>query len=174
VTLVEGDGFVVRTLTPDDAELLAAWRRHPDVRAWYEATDDAAAIRERYFAPERAYVTHALAERDGVPVGYAQWYPCEPEYLAAAGLVGEQGVWALDTHLAPERIGGGLGSRLVRLLVAHLVATGAERVVIDPECANARAIRAYEKAGFRPVRVMPDYDTRAGVVRDHLLMEWTG
>ena len=62
---VEGDGFVVRALTPDDAELLASWRRHPDVRAWYEATDDADAIREKYFAPERAYVTHALAERDG-------------------------------------------------------------------------------------------------------------
>jgi aminoglycoside 6'-N-acetyltransferase len=167
-----GDGFVLRLLTPDDAELLAEWRRHPDVRAWYEATDDAAAIRERYFAPDRAYVTHTIAERDGEPVGYVQWYACEPEYLAAAHLTGEEGVWAFDMHLAPDRIGSGLGPRLARLVAEHLAATVARRVVIDPEQANTRAVRTYEKAGFRTVRVMPAYDTRAGVARDHLLMEW--
>jgi aminoglycoside 6'-N-acetyltransferase len=125
--------------------------------------------------PGREHITQAIAERDGGPVAYLQWYPCEEEYLAAAHLTGEPDVWAIDMHLAPELVGSGLGAPLVRAVAAHLRATVARRAVIDPEVLNVRAIRAYEKAGFVTVRVMPDYCTREdGSTRDNLLMEWRG
>ena len=41
---------------------------------------------------------------------------------------------------------------------------GAPRVVIDPDPANLRAIRAYEKAGFRP------FDARTSAYGPALLM----
>ena len=48
----------------------------------------------------------------------------------------------------PDLIGRGHGSAFIRDFVSGLFAAGTTRVVTDPNPANARAIRAYEKAGF--------------------------
>ena len=42
----------------------------------------------------------------------------------------------------------GHGSVFIRAFVGRLLTDGTPRVVTDPDPANARAIRAYEKAGF--------------------------
>lgn len=173
--LIAGDGFVVRALLADDVPLLVRWRADARVAAWFGERPDEAAFRAKYLGnDERAHITHAVAERDGEPVGYVQWYPCQAEYLAAAGLTAADGAWAFDLYLAPDRQDAGLGARLVRLVAAHLAGTVAARVLIDPEAGNARAVRAYEKAGFRAVRPLPSYAERHGVRRDHVLMEWAG
>ena len=150
MTLLDGDGFVVRALTGDDVALLARWRADERIASWWHnSPTDEAGVRAKYVGnPERAHITHAIAERDGVPVGYVQWY--------AAPAVGGEGAWAIDVHVTPELIGSGLGSRLVRLVARHLRATVAESVVIDPAPHNARAIRAYEKAGFVALRETPE------------------
>ena len=41
----------------------------------------------------------------------------------------------------------------------------------DPVVDNVRAVRAYEKAGFVKVRVLPDHETLDGEPRDSWLME---
>jgi aminoglycoside 6'-N-acetyltransferase len=46
-------------------------------------------------------------------------------------------------------IGCGYGSALARAFADRLLASGTPRVVTDPDPLNTRAIRAYEKAGFR-------------------------
>jgi aminoglycoside 6'-N-acetyltransferase len=58
----------------------------------------------------------------------------------------------------------------VRLLIDE---RGHHRITIDPAVANAPAIRAYEKAGFRRVGVMRRYerDTGGEGWHDGLLME---
>jgi len=45
-------------------------------------------------------------------------------------------------------LGRGRGSGFIRVFTERLLTKGTPRVVIDPDPANARAIRAYEKAGF--------------------------
>jgi aminoglycoside 6'-N-acetyltransferase len=42
----------------------------------------------------------------------------------------------------------GHGSALIRAFTDDLLGAGAPRIVTDPDPENARAIRAYEKAGF--------------------------
>ncbi len=49
----------------------------------------------------------------------------------------------------PDMIGRGHGSAFVRARVEGLLASGVPAVGTDPQPDNARAIRAYEKAGFR-------------------------
>ena len=49
---------------------------------------------------------------------------------------------------------------------------GHHRVTIDPAVENPAAVRAYEKAGFKPVGVLPEYWTDpSGVRHDGLLMD---
>lgn len=58
-------------------------------------------------------------------------------------------------------------------MLRHLVHDrGHHRVTIDPALENERAIRSYEKAGFRRVGVMREYGRDAdGVWRDGLLLD---
>lgn len=174
MTIAAGGGLVLRALADGDVPLLARWRADPRVAEWYEGPRDEASVRAKYLGdPARAHVTHALAEREGVPVGYAQWYALDAAALAAAGEPPGEGVAGIDLHVDPDLIGQGVGTALVRLVARHLVASGARRVLIDPETANTRAIRSYEKAGFRALRVLPAFSERAGERRDNLLMEWS-
>ena len=43
----------------------------------------------------------------------------------------------------------GHGSAFIRGFVDERLASGAPRIVTDPDPSNPRAVRAYEKAGFR-------------------------
>jgi aminoglycoside 6'-N-acetyltransferase len=45
-------------------------------------------------------------------------------------------------------VGCGHGSAFIRDFTDRLLATGTPRVITDPDPVNARAVRAYEKAGF--------------------------
>jgi RimJ/RimL family protein N-acetyltransferase len=47
----------------------------------------------------------------------------------------------------------GLGSTVLRAFTERLRAEGHGTIVIDPDISNKRAVRAYEKAGFRPLHV---------------------
>jgi len=60
------------------------------------------------------------------------------------------GTRGLDQFIGEaDMIGCGHGSAFVRAFADRLLASGTPRVVTDPDPANTRAIRAYEKAGFR-------------------------
>jgi aminoglycoside 6'-N-acetyltransferase len=61
----------------------------------------------------------------------------------------------------PDMTGRGHGSSFIRAFIAGLVRAGTPRVLTDPDPANARAIRAYEKAGFRKDRMVDTPDGRA-------------
>ena len=66
-----------------------------------------------------------------------------------------------------DMIGCGHGSALIRLFVDQLLNAGTPRTMTDPDPRNARAIRAYEKAGFHKDRLVDTRDGRAVLmVRD--------
>lgn len=68
----------------------------------------------------------------------------------------------IDVYLSERFQGRGLGSRAVALLARFLFdVRGHHRLTIDPAADNRRAIRAYEKVGFRRVGVMRQYELRA-------------
>ena len=72
-----------------------------------------------------------------------------------------EGTRGIDQMIGePDMIGRGHGTALIRSFVEGLLATGAPRVVTDPDPTNARAIRCYEKAGFARDRLV---DTPDGV-----------
>jgi aminoglycoside 6'-N-acetyltransferase len=80
---------------------------------------------------------------------------------------------SLDIMLADRFQGRGLGPEALRLVIDWLVAQrGHRRFTIDPAVANTRAIKAYERVGFRAVGVMRKYELGAdGEWHDNLLMD---
>jgi aminoglycoside 6'-N-acetyltransferase len=49
------------------------------------------------------------------------------------------------------KLSQGIGSGVLRAFTERLVEEGHRAIIIDPDPENRRAVRAYEKAGFRPV-----------------------
>jgi aminoglycoside 6'-N-acetyltransferase len=79
----------------------------------------------------------------------------------------------IDLSLHDDHQGRGFGSDAVRTLARYLFAErGHHRLTIDPAARNARAIRCYERVGFKPVGVMRRYERSAdGEWHDGLLMD---
>jgi aminoglycoside 6'-N-acetyltransferase len=84
----------------------------------------------------------------------------------------------MDIMLAVAFQGRGIGPEALRLVARWLIEErGHHRLTIDPAAANARAIRAYEAVGFRPVGIMrryergPDGDWHDGLLMDMLAEE---
>jgi aminoglycoside 6'-N-acetyltransferase len=79
----------------------------------------------------------------------------------------------IDLFIDTAHQGRGLGGDAIRTLARFLLEErGHHRLSIDPAADNARAIRAYERVGFRPVGVLRAYERGPdGAWHDGLLMD---
>jgi aminoglycoside 6'-N-acetyltransferase len=137
-----------RPVVADDLPMLAAWLDRPHVAEWWDDTDDKVAeIRE---AMTEASTQPFIIELDGRPIGYIQCYdPHQEEDHPYRDQ--PKGTLGIDQFIGePELVGIGHGSRLIAAFAEILFRRGAARIIIDPDPTNARAIRAYKKAGFKP------------------------
>jgi aminoglycoside 6'-N-acetyltransferase len=166
----------LRRMEDSDADYrrLARWLSDPRVLAYYGGRDDPQSyeqVREKY-APRvlsADRVVPCIMEYAGRAVGYLQYYPAD----AVEYQFGEPGrLYAVDLFLGePDEWGRGLGTRFLhRLLIFLFHELGAEWVLIDPHVDNPRAVRAYEKAGFRKVKILPRHEMHEGRLRDSWLM----
>ena len=142
-----GDRYSFRPVTEADLPMLAAWLAEPHVAEWWDDPEvELAEIREHI---DSISVEPLIVELDGKPIGYLQSYDphLEDDHPYQDQPFGTLGI---DISIGrPELVGIGHGSAIVRQFVDELFAEGTPRVIIDPDPANGRAIRAYEKAGFR-------------------------
>jgi aminoglycoside 6'-N-acetyltransferase len=139
--------YVFRDVVPEDFPLLAQWFSEPHVAAWWDAAETeldaiARALRTRDMQP-------MIAEREGRPIAYLQIY--DPHAEADHPYSDQpQGTLGIDMAIGPpEETGKGRGADIARRLAEEIFAKGTKRIVIDPHPDNSRAIRCYEKAGFR-------------------------
>ena len=73
----------------------------------------------------------------------------------------------------PEYWSRGIGSKYVQMVLKFLKAEqNADAVILDPWKSNARAIRAYEKAGFKIIAELPEHEVHEGKKVDCYLMEY--
>ena len=151
-----GAGLTARPLAHRDLNEMARMLAVPEVALWYDDDPIAEQVAELAAHIASDYVSPFLVARDGRPIGYIQAYHanCE-DFWVRFGVPKE--TFGLDMFLADNR-GQGLGPRLTGAMIDRLFAMdGVRRVQIDPDPQNARAIRAYEKAGFRAAGVFPGY-----------------
>lgn len=145
----------LRIMTEEDLTMLHDWLGRPHITEWWGGDENRptlAQVQDEY-APARLAresVTPYIAMLDGEAIGYAQ------SYVALGSGDGwwadetDPGVRGIDQSLAhPSQLGQGLGTPMVRALVAALFSDPAvSKIQTDPTPDNLRAIRCYEKAGF--------------------------
>ncbi len=140
-----------RPMVHADLPLIRRWLDTPHVSEWWhDPAEQFELVSGDLDHPEMAQFIVGADER---PFAYLQCYRLSdwntgfsPQPDGTRGLdqfIGEAGM--LDR---------GHGSAFIRAFAEDLLANGTPRIVIDPDPRNARAIRAYEKAGFRPDRIV--------------------
>jgi len=178
------NGEVSLRLMRDDAadyELMATWLTDPRVLEFYEGRDQPFPFDRvvQEYSPRvlrEDGVTACILLCDRRPIGYMQFCPVtSAEDRLSYGLeAGDEPVRIFGTDQfigEPEYWNRGIGTGAVKLLLSHLFDTmQARAVVVDPHVENSRAIRCYEKSGFRKIKILPRHELHEGVVRDSWLM----
>ncbi len=154
-----------RPVQCDDLALLAGWMDLPHWRKWW-GDPDSELDNIRDMIEGRDTSRPFLFFLNGRETGYIQYWFIghhqNKSWIAGhpwlAELPGE--AIGVDLSIGNEKdLGRGIGSSVLRAFVVRLQSLGYTTIIIDPDPGNDRAIKAYWKAGFRPVRHLADkYD----------------
>jgi aminoglycoside 6'-N-acetyltransferase len=154
-----GPGYAFRTMTAADLPQIQRWLQQLHVARWWGDPDAQYALtKDDLNHPAMDQFIVALGGR---PFAYLQCY--DPTAWPDSGLdpLG-QGTRGIDQFIGePDMIERGHGSALIRDFIGRLSKTGVPCVATDPDPANARAVRAYEKAGFQKARLVATSNGRA-------------
>lgn len=146
--------FRFRPMSREDLSLVRTWLAQPHVAAWWHDAEDFEFVSGDLGHHDMAQFIVHLDDR---PLGYLQCYRMS-EWHEGFGPQ-PAGTRGLDQFIGePDLVGCGLGSAFIRSFTDDLFKSGIPRVVLDPRPDNARAIRAYEKAGFIGERVVETPD----------------
>jgi RimJ/RimL family protein N-acetyltransferase len=148
---LEGELVVLRPKRMDDAGNDYLWRTDPELAGLDATRPINLTLREytRYHRDDLEFpspwsVRLAIDSRDGRHIGNCMYYDIDyNKHHAELGImIGDREYW-----------GKGYGTDAVRTLLHHVfTGTTIERIYLHTLADNARAQRAFEKAGFRPVK----------------------
>ncbi len=140
-----------RPLTSNDFPLLLDWLSKEHVKQWWDDGEDTPEkVARNYGEEEEGLERFIMVEADESgekPIGYFQ------HYLVPDGSIG------IDQFIGEEDyVNRGVGTRAIRMLVEMIMLKHEPTsIILDPSPENKRAIRCYEKAGFRY------YETKEGM-----------
>jgi aminoglycoside 6'-N-acetyltransferase len=156
--------YEFRPMTTADLPLIERWLAEPHVRQWWgDPAEQYALVSGDLDEPA---MDQYIVTAGGTPFGYLQCY----DLTAWNSGFGAQpaGTRGIDLFIGDvDMIARGHGSALLRSFVEDRLRRGAPRMVTDPDPANVRAIRAYEKAGFVRDRLVKTPDGTALLMLRH-------
>jgi aminoglycoside 6'-N-acetyltransferase len=151
--------YQFRPMSAGDLPLVKDWLARPHVVEWWGDTDQQFELVSADLAVEamEQFIV-ATGER---PFGYLQCY--DPRVWPDNGLGDHpRGTRGIDQFIGePDMVDRGHGSAFIRSFIDNLIVGGVPRVITDPDPENARAIRAYEKAGFERTHLVETPDGTA-------------
>ncbi|CAM3586659.1 GNAT family N-acetyltransferase [Marinicrinis lubricantis] len=169
--------IAVRRLTEEDAPTLVKWLSDKRVLKYYEGRDrphDLKRVLEHYFE-QTSEVTPCIVQYKSVDIGYIQFYPILVEELQIYGYSDfTESIYGMDQFIGEvDYWNRGIGTKLIQSMVTYLLEhEQADKIVMDPQAWNQRALHVYEKCGFRKVKLMPKHEWHEGEYRDCWLIEY--
>ncbi len=161
-------------LTTHHFPLLMKWLETPHVKKWWDTEKlwSIECIHQKYDSYVQGYKTlatnaskarltgpiHAhIIYADEKPIGYIQFYNAQdfPREPAQDLCLLPHNCAAIDWYIGdPDYLGKGIGPNALIAFLTEYVFPTFDAVFVDPDTANTNAIRAYEKAGFKTVRLV--------------------
>ena len=139
MNLTEGAQFsyAIRPMSDASARAIANWQ-YPEPYTFYNSTTDEDDLAELLDARRRGDQYYEVLANDGALIGFFQFKH-------------EQQPLEIGLGLRPDLTGRGLGLAFVRAGMAYAREQfGARRLSLAVTTFNARAIKVYERAGFKP------------------------
>ncbi len=136
-----------RPMTIDDLTMVNGWIKEPHVAEWWIDADGASEPFDESDLAEPDFNAW-IVSLDSKPFAYIQDY--NPHLYPGHHFFDRpEGTRGIDQIIGePDMVGKGHGPAFIRQHIKRLFDDGAPVVVTDPHPKNARAIRAYGKAGF--------------------------
>jgi len=181
--LIREHDLAIRLMRDDetDYELMSTWLTNPRVLEFYEGRDNPLSLSKikQKFSPRilgKETVTPCLISLDHSAIGYAQFYPITEETKSEYAIAPATDIfsfYATDQFIGePNLWNQGIGTRAVSLLLRYLFESkNARKIFTDPHSDNPRAIRCYEKSGFKKVKLLPAHELHEGTFHDSWIME---
>lgn len=133
--------------------LLRKWLKESHVAEFWQETEDENEFRTKFLSklPERGVSAYVISVNLKL-IGYIQYY----EACKVGGgwwPDAKPGTFGVDQFIGdPDLIGKGMGTAIIKKFVDKIFSElKAEEVITDPDPTNEKAIRAYEKVGFKTV-----------------------
>jgi len=180
--IYKDDEIAVRKMEDciDDYNLMVKWLSNPVVLEYYEGRNNPFDYDRviHKFGPRakgEEPVIPCILEYKERPIGYLQYFRIEAEEYKVSEIIN------LQTYSSPYGIdlfigetnhwNKGVGTKLLLAGLRYLFEyENADVIFIDPLTSNKRAIRCYEKCGFKPVGIIENRELQEGKYKDSLIM----
>jgi len=142
--------MIFRPVFDHDLPVIEGWLNAEHVSPWFENPEEwMRELRERN--GEFSFVSHLIAEMDGIPIGFCQYYDCfyakryeDWHEVSSPGLK-----YSLDYMIGdPDYLGRGLGKEMIAKLMVILKDAGAREIIVDPDKENIPSVKAFLANGF--------------------------
>lgn len=139
----------LRKMNSSDLALFKKWLTAPHVARWYHHPLDWIDEIEKQDTAFH-WIHHYIAEVDGVPIGFCQYYACKDSDETWSGYTALGGSYSIDYMIGePHALRHGYGNQIVGALTEKIrLHKDAERIVVQPEEKNKASCRLLEHCGF--------------------------
>lgn len=174
--LYQNGKILVRLIEEKDIPIMTKWLSDPKVLKYYEGRDNpfnCEKVRVK-FLNEQKGINRCIIEYMKQEIGYIQFYELNEKSKEDFGYPITERIYGTDQFIGEvEYWNKGIGGLIVQSMTRYVTTIlKADRVVMDPQCWNKRAITCYEKCNFKKVKLLPSNEYHEGEYRDCWLMEY--
>jgi aminoglycoside 6'-N-acetyltransferase len=175
--IFQANEISIRRLEPKDAVLLLKWLTDPKVLEFYGGRDRPYDLEllKKHFYEERDEITQCIIQYRSKDIGFIQFYQIDVDEIEKYDYQNYQGnIFGMDQFIGEiEYWNLGIGSQLIKETVKYLIKhKNANKIVMDPQAWNTRALRVYEKNGFIKKKYLEKHEWHEGEFRDCWLIEY--
>jgi len=176
--IIKNDKVGIRTLEESDKLTLLKWLSDERVLTYWEGKSSIFNLdrinNDFYLDPDTSVNKHII-ELYNKPIGYLQFYKLDKNgFIEYNYPETKQNVYGLDLFIGePNFWDKGFGTMFLKLILNYLTKEKlANSVIVDPHLNNSRAIRCYEKVGFKKIKFLPKHELHDNILVDCVLMEY--
>lgn len=166
--------LLIRSLEYVDKPLLVKWLSDSQVLKYYGGRNNPyneSMIETKFYNISNK--TRCIIEYSEIPIGYIQFYPiCQEECNKYRFENLKSEIYGTDQFIGETKYWGqGIGKMLMELITNYLTSQKmVQKILLDPQSWNERAIKCYEKSGFIKIKLLPKHELHEGELKDCWLM----